>query len=109
MTDVGANVGIGLGSGLGAVGNDDGGGVGGPGVIVGLALGNGLGKIDGRAVVGLRVGTEEGENVVADVGKAVIAFVGAGVGEKVTKVTPAPAIAARPAHDVVPVQPSRII
>ena len=55
--DVGARVGIALGGAVGAVGLNVGSAVGTPAIIVGLAEGRALGSSDGRAVVGLMVGS----------------------------------------------------
>ena len=68
---------------------------------MGFAVGSADGFALGLAVVGSRVGTELGAGVALKVGAA--------VGEYVTRDTPAaPEMAARPVHDVEPVQPSRM-
>jgi len=92
--EVGAIVGAGLGSRVGAVGRAVGSGDGCPGLIVGLEVGNALGFADGRAVVGLNVGTELGATVFVDGGNgsavdaelsaAVVTDVGAAVGAYIT-------------------------
>jgi hypothetical protein len=56
---------------------------------------------DGLAVVGLKVGIDDGATVFLNVGAA--------VGVYVTSCTPNPAMMAVPEHVVAPVQPSRIM
>jgi len=107
-----------LGRAVGAVGRAEGAAVGSPGSIEGLAVGSALGMAVGAAVVGLRVGTELGDNVFCIVGDAdgdnvegagVTVKVGEGVGEYVTRPTPTPEMATCPLHAVDPVQPSRMM